>query len=246
MRVYDGPMSAIEGETVTIDTTAVYRALKPGFREVMLLCDTAFRIAFGPKLLHAVYYNAAIDKYFDYVSKVTDRDPTTHMPLDLMPATDIVYLGTTEPMLGAFFDIDGTNKNVVVATLDVEYCSTAMGDGVDIVFTDVSTDSDGTISGGATLTQDGVYTWALPAIVKSRLGVFAHPMFSDCYWTRFKPSATLSALVDVVEIIPVYKNVNYGYIGASIQETIPLDVDKVGGFLATCGSSKTLYVNWIK
>ena len=118
----------------------------------------------------------------------TDRSSSTHVPLDALGTSDYVYLGFSEPALGVYIDV-GTNVNATAATLDVEYCSTAAGVGSTIAFTDVAGDSDGTTSGGATLAQDGVYTWTLPTAWKpSYLGTAAAPLFSYCWWIRFAPS----------------------------------------------------------
>lgn len=244
--IYGVPLKAMEGETKALSTTAGYLAIKPGFSEVKMYCATAWRLALSPKLLHALYYAAAAGTYTEYVQLVTDGSSSTHMPLDAMLTTDIVYLGTRAPVLGFYIDV-GTNVNAVTATLDVEYCSTAVALGATIAFTDVAGDSDGTTSGGKTLAQDGVYTFTLPSIVESYLGTYATPRFTKCYWIRFKPSAQLSATLDLNEIIPVYKNANYAYMEAGQEYQFSIDQADVGGFvvLATSGTP-TLNVSWIR
>ncbi len=246
--VYGAPLEVIEGETKALSTAAGYVAVKPGFHEVKMYCASQWRLALSPKLLHVLYYNAST--YTEYVTQATDRLSTTHVPLDAMAATHYLYLGTTEPIIGAFFDI-GTNVNAETATLDVEYCSTAVAPGATIAFTDVAGDSDGTDSTGnstgATLGQDGVYTWTLPAVVRSTLGTATAPLYNRCYWMRFKPSAALSTTVDINEIIPVYQNANYGYMEPGMEYQFAINTAKIGGFvvLATAGTP-TLDISWIK
>jgi hypothetical protein len=242
--VFDSPSLALEGENKTLSTTAGYIAVNPGFHEVKLSCPESWRLALSPKLLHCLYYNGTT--YTEYTSSVTDRLSTTHLPLDAMANTHYVYLGTTDPILGVYVDV-GSNVNAEAATLDVEYCSTAIARGATIAFTDVAGDSDGTDSGGATLAQDGAYTWTLPAVKESVLGTFAAQIFSKCFWMRFKPSAALSATVDVNEIIPIYKNTSYAYMEAGVEYQISLNTAKVGGLVvASAAGTPTLNVSWVK
>jgi len=238
-------IEVMEGETKTLSTTAGYIAFKPGFDEVTLYSDSAWRLALSPALLHVLYFNGTT--YVDYKPEATDRSSSTHVPLDGMTTSHYLYLGTAEPILGVYFDI-GTNVQAEAATLDVEYCSTAVALGATIAFTDVAADSDGTTSGGATLAVDGVYTWTLPAIKRSILGTYAAPeKYALCYWTRFKPSATLSATVDINEIIPVYQNTNYAYKEPGVIYNFRLNPARIGGFVvAATALTPTLHINWIK
>jgi len=248
--VVGSPLLEVEGEQISLSTTADYLAIKPGFHEAKVYCPTEWRLALSPALLHCFYYTAAAGTYTEYKNLVTDRDSTTHLPLDGMLTTDYLYLGFSQPALGVYFDI-GTNAQAVTATLDVEYCSTAVAQGTSIVFTDVSGDSDGSASGGATLAVDGVYTWTLPTPdstwKRSTLGTHQAPIGSKCYWIRFAPSATLSDPTDIAEIIPIYQNTNYMYMEAGVVHEFSINTAKVGGFVfkATAGTPN-LDVGWIK
>ncbi len=246
--VIDSPLLAVEGQTVTLTTTVQYLAMKPKWHEVSFQCPVGWRLGLSPALVHAVRYVAATGVYTDYVTNVIDGVSTTHMPMDAMAVADYVYLGFTEPVLGAYFAIDGTNKNAVVSTLDVEYCSTAMAVGVSPAFTDVAGDSDGTTSGGATMATSGAYKWTLPTTWKnSRLGSAVAPQFTECYWIRFSPSDVFSATVDVTEIIPIYQNTNYAYMEGGVIYNPPVNVARVGGFtLMAVAGTPTLNVNWYK
>src|SRR3990167_6552804 len=203
----DRRILAEEGETVTLSTTAGYLAFKPGFNAVKFYCASQWRMSLSPRLVHALVYDGTI--YTEYTASVIHRPTATHLPLDGMTTSEKLYLGCNEPFLGVYVDLHATNKNAVVATLDVEYCSTAVALGAAIAWTDVAGDSDGTASGGATLAQDGVYTWTLPTPdstwKRSALGTYAVPTHSKVYWIRMTPSTTLSATIDVEEIIPVYQ-----------------------------------------
>lgn len=243
-QVQDRPLLAMEGETKALTTTVAFIAIKPGWDAVKLYCASQWRLALCPSLEHVLYYNGTT--YTEYKTNATDRDSGTHVPLDAMAATDILYLGTSKPVRGFYFDI-GSNANAIAATLDMEYCSTTLDAANAIAFTDVAGDSDGTASGGATLAVDGLYSFTLPAVKHSLLGTWGNRLYSDCYWIRFSPSTALSATVDINEIIPVYENTNYGYMEAGVVERIPLSGASVGGLavLATAGTP-TLDLTWEK
>jgi len=242
------PLFALEGETKALATTAGYIAVKPHWHEVKMYCESQWRLALSPALMHAIYYDASAGTYADYTTIATDRLSTTHVPLDAMdnaPA-DYLYLGFSNPVLGVYVDI-GTNANANTATLDVEYCSTAVPG--TIAFTNVASDSDGTDSGGATLAVDGVYTWTLPGSswVRSTLGTSSAPLYSKCYWIRFTPSADLSATVDLNNIIPVYQNTTYGYMEPGVEYQFSLRETLCGGFVVTAtAGTPTLNITWVK
>ncbi len=241
---FGSPIKKVYGETVSLTTTASHLAIRPNYHEVMLYCASAWRLGLAPKLLHVVYNTGTT--YTEYVQNVTDRSTSTHVPLDAMADTDYLYLGFSEPSRGVYIDV-GTGVNAEVATLDVEYCSTAIALGANLAFTDVSGDSDGTTSGGATLAVDGLYSWNLPtAWKKSFLGTYAAPLFSNCYWIRFKPSAALSAAVDINEIIPASDTTNYAYMEGGITYEFSLNLAQVGAFECVHTGTATLNVNWIQ
>lgn len=243
---FEKPVIAEEGEQASLTTTASYLLFKPNFDAVTLYSASAWRLAFSPALLNCLYYDASAGTYTNYKTEATDRVSTTHVQLDAMPTTDYLYLGFSEPALGIYIKVDDTNKNTNTATLDVEYCSTAVAPGATIAFTDVAGDSDGT-SASATLTQNGVYTWTLPtAWVRSSLGTAGVPLYGVCYWLRFCPSATLSATVDLVDIIPVYKNDNYAYKEASVTYVYSIAPSENSGFVLKGTTTQTLNVDWLK
>lgn len=249
--VFGAPLDCVEGETKTLATSAGHLAVKPNFHEVKMYCASQWRLAISPALIGCYFYDTGLATYTSYRTEATDRVSTTHVPLDAMPTDDYLYLGTPDQVLGFYFNIDSSNKNDNTATLDMEYCSTAIAPGVTLAFTDVGgSDSDGTDVGGDTLKQDGVYTWGTSpgtAWKRSTLGTQNAQVGPKCYWIRFKPSATLSAAVDLIDIIPVYQNTNYGYMEPGVEYQWVINSTKCGGFvvLATAGTP-TLDVTWLK
>lgn len=246
-QTWDKPLIAQEGETVTLASDhADYLAVKPGFDGVIMYCASAWRRALAPALLHVLYYDATDGSYTNYRAHATDGLSTTHVPLDAMPTADFLYLGFSEPVLGVYIDV-GANVNAEAATLAVKNCTTAVAQGATIAFTDVTGDSDGTDNAGATLGQDGAYVWTLPTNwVRSTLGTYASPLYSKCYWIQIAPSATLSATVDINEIIPIYKNASYAYMEAATSYVDQLNYTKVGGFTLKGTGAHTLNVSWLK
>ena len=234
---FGSPIKKVKGETVSLTTTAAHLAVEKAYHEVMLYCSSAWRMALAPKIKAVFVYTAATATYsINYEPTVTDRT-TSHMPLDAMLVADICYIGTTEPTRGFYIDLHATNLNANAASLDVEYSSAY--DGTTITWTDVSTDSDGTLTGTETLSTDGLYAFVLPATVECPVnGVTAH-------WIRFKPSATLSATIDVQNIIPAADTVNYAYMEAGQSYQFSLNRAEVGAFEFDHTATGTLDVSWI-
>jgi len=249
VNVWDAPIYEVCGEDQTINvagTPSNYQQIRPGFREVKLVCDTAWRLGLAPKLVHCLYYAAAAGTYTEYTTYATDTLTTTHVPLDGMLATDYLYLGTSTPVLGFYFNI-GTAVQDEAATLDFEYCSTAMSATATLAFTDVAGDSDQTDVAGDTLKQDGEYVFTYVDAKRSRLGTYQSPLFSKCHWYRFKPSATLTATTDILGILPIYKSAtDLAYMSAAVEYNIGLDTAQVGGWYAQCSAEKHLYISWIR
>jgi len=243
---WDKPLVAEEGDSVTLgDGTLHYLAFKKGFDGVIMECDTAWRRALAPALLEVLYYDTSAGTYTSYWSEATDGGSTGHVPLDAMATGDYLYLGFAEPVRGFYIDI-GDNANANNVDLDVEYSSTAVGQGATLAWTDVSDDSDGTDDSG-TLAVDGVYTWTVPSDwVRTTLGTHAIPLYRKCYWIRFCPTGALSAAVDLNQIIPVYKNTNYAYMMAATSYVEQLNTTRNGGFVMSGTNTKIVYLTWLK
>lgn len=239
---FSSPIKKVYGETVSLTTTPSHLLFRPDYHEVMFYCPSSWRMGLAPKLQVVSFYSDSASSYTNYSAEATDRDDSTHVPLDGMTSSDYLYLGFTDKVRGFYFNIDGTNKNDNAATLDMEYCSAISG-GVG-TFTDVSADSDGTDSAGDTLKQDGLYSFTLPSVVRGAISAIA-PL-EQLYWYRFAPSATLSATVDVIDIIPAMDTTNYAYMEAGTSYQFSLNLVQCGAFEFDHTSSDTLNVTFIR
>ena len=111
-------------------------------------------------------------------------------------------------------------------------------------FTDVASDSDGTNSVADTLKQDGLYAFTLPSVVEGQLPSVSGEV---AYWYRFAPSATLSATVDLVDIIPACDTTNYMYMAAGIVHPLTLNLNANGAFEFDMDyGENTVNLNWIQ
>jgi hypothetical protein len=230
-------ISKVEGEAVTLDnTTPVYRKIRPGFNDLIVECATQVLFTLCPKLKRFVVYTAA-GGYANYTNVVSDAISTTHAPLDgLLAASGVVYVGCDEPFRGFYLTIAG-NVNANAATLDVEYWDGAQ-------WADVAGDADGTTAAGATLAQSGIYTFNLPANVRTTVSDGSSNI--DAFWIRFKPSANLSAAVDLVSLIPIYQNTNRSYFQAGKDYAFGIDAGKTEGIeLLSAAGQPVCYVSWV-
>jgi hypothetical protein len=238
-RTYDAPLYDVYGDAaITLSSTVPgYLNVVPGYRGVKVYCASDWKMLLTPRIQSVQYYTAAAATYTDYTSEAIDKSVVTHVPLDKMLVADILYIGSHTQFLGLYFNI-GTGVNANAATLDVEYWK---DDTVD-VWADVSGDSDGTTSGGATLAQDGVYVWTLPTdwIETTVNG-------QKMYWIRFKPSATLSDTVDVLELRAVHPYTNYEWMEGGMVESFNYDAEEIGGLqFLSVAATPTLHVSWLK
>lgn len=238
-RTYDAPLKDCQSEAeITLSATVPgYMNMRPGYRGAKVYCASDWKLALTPKIQKVFYYDETDESYTDYTSEAIDKSTTTHVPLDAMAADDYLYVGCADEFLGLYFNI-GTGVNAEAATLDIEYWKDAATD----VWYDVTGDADGTDSGGATLAQDGVYTWTLPTdwLRTSVNG-------QEAYWIRFHPSAALSATVDVLEMMAVHKNTNYAWMEGGFAEAFNLDEETVGGLqYLSVSSTPALHITWLK
>ena len=229
---FGSPIKKVKGETVSLTTTAAHLAVEKAYHEVKMYCSSQWRMGLCPRIKAVFVYTAATTTYsINYEPTVTDRS-TSHMPLDAMLVADICYIGTTEPTRGFYIDLHATNLNANAASLDVEYWNGT-------AWTDVAGDSDGTLTGTETLSADGLYAFTLPASIQYSVnGVTAH-------WIRFKPSATLSATIDVQNIIPAADTTSYGYMEPGMEYQFSLNRNEVGAFEFDHASTGTLDISWI-
>ncbi len=155
----------------------------------------------------------------------------------------LVYSGATYIVVKSVVGSFQLGETVSGAT---QTCSvvTAIAEDQNIgYFTDVASDSDGTDTTGATMNTSGLYSFTLPAVARGSIATLtALPL----YWYRFAPSATLSATVDIVDIIPATDTVNYGYMEGGVPYDFSLNVADTGAFEFDHTASGTLNITWVQ
>lgn len=227
-----------EAQLTLSSTVPQYIARQPGFRYVDMYGSAAFKWQPTPGITVVLYYTGATgvykgltERYKDYV---TDKVSTTHMPLDAMLTGDKVYLCLTDTITGLYITIDGTNKNAIDATLDVEYWNGT-------AWTDVANDVDATKTGNATLNKTGAYTFDVPSDAETTVnGITGR-------WIRFNPSTTLSATIDIIEIIPICKGANYLIVPATTRHRENLHFVKASGIqVLSVTATPTLDITWLR
>ena len=143
----------------------------------------------------------------DYSGNAQDGVATNQVDLDsfgTLAAGDALYVGSHVQFAGVNVDVDGSHPNGTSSVLTVKYYDGTSGAEV---WTDTS-DTDGTISSGKTMAQDGSVTWTVPSawskaslreIATKNLdnGVPATLNFrhvnTPLYWTRWEVGATLDS-----------------------------------------------------
>lgn len=142
----------------------------------------------------------------DYTEAAQDGDATTSVVLssiDTFANGDALYVGAEVPFRGADIDIDAANATASVIT--VKYWNGS-------AWADIS-DTDGTISGGASMAIDGQVTWTLPSDwvavdLKTagdtvlRTGLLETPL----YWTRWEWSAALDSSTTLDHLIALNRS----------------------------------------
>jgi len=136
---------------------------------------------------------AVVTQGRDYTDEVTDPDTTRVAVLGNLrswsnTATDCVYIATPIPATKLNFVVQKPNSNV--SAMKVHYFNGG--------WREVSGLSDGTSSGGATLSQSGSVTWTAPTdeIPTYLVGKAEH----NAYWYRVVFTAALDLAVTVSEI----------------------------------------------
>lgn len=143
----------------------------------------------------------------DYSGNAQDGVATNQVDLDsfgTLAAGDALYVGSHVQFAGVNVDVDGSHPNGTSSVLTVKYYDGTSGAEA---WTDTS-DTDGTISSGKTMAQDGSVTWSVPSawskaslreIATKNLGNgvpatlnFRH-VNTPLYWTRWEVGATLDS-----------------------------------------------------
>jgi hypothetical protein len=197
--------SSATGGGTALTTAATTIPLLPGTKFLQLIprkyaggCEV-IKVATCPYLLVLKTANALASAPTDYSSEAQDLDASslvTLSSLDTAAEEDFLYVGATLPFRGVKVDVTATNSTSSVLT--VKYWNGS-------AWADIS-DTDGTISGGATFAQDGNVTWTVPAAWTTTSLVAAGDASSavgpylgqgDIYWTRWEVSVALDASVTI-------------------------------------------------
>lgn len=172
--------------------------------------------------------------YTDYSANVIDNSAATQADLDALDTSangDWFVAGGPVPFTGMAFDMDAANVNANASVLTMEYWNGA--------WTALSNMTDGTVSAGKTLAQDGQITWSLPTDwVASTINAIS------AYWVRGRVSAALSANVDVEEcdLLEVLKTgFDVGVQGHDLLVTIAAAT----GYSGTLAISGAIRVAWL-
>lgn len=237
------PIKELYGNSKSLDSsTAVYIRFPPKYHETLLYCASDWKLLLNPKIQHVIFYDDSEGTYTSYTTEATDGDSSTHVQLDLMTASDYLYILTNSPIKG--LDIDVGNANGTTTTLDMEYYKS------DNTWADVSNDSDGTdatFPSGTTLGRDGVYTWDALTSASVIAKDDAVNGLWGLYGIRFSPLATLSATVDINELQTINNATTYANLRAGIEYQFSINNQKVGTLQVLSGSgTPTLYYDWVQ
>lgn len=186
------------GETITLATSralATVRGFPPGYNAVDIETTSstieAILGAFAPKIAHFYFYDDSLNAWTDYTSEASDRNTASLVDLSTMQTADRVYVAGTKRYEGLSVDVVGTNG---AGTANAVWEYPTAGSWTSLSATD-GTDST------ATLDQDGLVTWTVPATklwVASRLQDVADPAPTTVpkteryFWTRMRVSAALT------------------------------------------------------
>ena len=186
----DPPTAASTSTWATLESSNV--GTTPGFsdmvRDTFFYADgTSAPIMWGgdtPFSVGFIVYDYSAASYTDFTRYVTDNISTTEA-IVVGAITDSFYICSPCPADGMVLDL-GTTVNTDAATMSVKAWRAGS-------WTAVSSISDGTLSSGATLGQDGTVTWTRSTADTLRVvsGIMG-------YWYQVGWSAALSSSVDVI------------------------------------------------
>jgi hypothetical protein len=145
----------------------------------------------------------------DYSGNAQDGVATNQVDLDSLNTLangDALYVGSHVQFAGVNVDVDGSHPNGTSSVLTVKYYDGTSGSEV---WTDTS-DTDGTISSGKTMGQDGSVTWSVPSAwskaslrdIASKNVAGGQPVPATVnfrhvntalYWTRWEVGTTLDS-----------------------------------------------------
>jgi hypothetical protein len=155
----------------------------------------------------------------DYSTVAQDGSTATSVDLSSLAAGRYVYVGSAVPFRGVNIDVDGANSTGSTV-LTASYWNGA-------AWTDTS-DTDGTISGGISLAQDGSVTWTVPAtwVSASLAKIFASTSSpiaaafkwrdTSMYWTRWEWSQDMDAAVTLDHMLGINESTAYAEVPTGV------------------------------
>ena len=266
-RVIDQPVQHFQGETLTVPASNGTRSaynVRPGMQEILIEPVLAMRLQFVPAIRGLLFFDASRPVGSQWIDLLKSRpdffDRTVVQQLrelGAMTSSDFIYVGVVRPIGGLVFDLT-TTFNVVVSTLSAQYSQQNNGG-----WATLTVASDGTDSGGATLAQDGLVTFTLPAAglwEKKRLRDMvdgAPDTEAPLHWIRLAVSATLSTgilwdnLTPISETAPGTDNVAAATGGVFLKAVTEYTVDiadDVGALetIAVAAGATTARVSWMQ
>jgi len=148
-----------------------------------------------------------------------DGSTATSVNLSSFTSGRALYVGSAIPFRGAHIDVDGANSTGSTVI------TTSYWNGAEWVDT---SDTDGTISGGISLAQDGAITWTVPSawqlstLVKlaSAAGVSLDSsgqkyQDTNMYWTKWTWNQNMDAAVTLDHILGINESTAYSELTAS-------------------------------
>jgi len=151
----------------------------------------------------------------DYSAIAQDGSTATSVDLSSLAAGRNVYVGSAIPFRGVHIDVDTTNSTGSTV-VTVSYWN-----GSEWVDT---SDTDGTISGGISLAQDGAVTWTVPSawvsssLVKIDRSVNSSLHWRDVsmYWTKWTWSHAMDSTVTLDHMLGLNESTAYAEVPASL------------------------------
>ena len=167
------------------------------------------QVQINPRLTILVTTDGLVANLNDISDAMQDGDAATQVELDSLPAVEnkgFIYVCSAKPIGGLDVDVDAANATVSVLTVRFWNGSS---------WADIS-DTDGTISGGATFAVDGEITWTTPSThVKANLFITGDALLKNWttnhankrllnrfgYWYRLEVSVALDSDTIVDQIL---------------------------------------------
>ena len=191
---------------------------------------------FTPRLIAAWWDDNSTCK--DQTANLNERGEGSFWEADSFAQTnDALYVGCDVPFRGVYINVINANATSSVATWSYRKANNTWAD---------TSDTDNTISTGATLGHDDTVTWAVPSdwikyIVPDTFG-------AALYWVRLTVGATLDSDVRIGSIVPLGVQSNQPVAITSVITALPrywFNPEAVGGIEATGADTNTLVLDWL-